>query len=83
MCETCELVTKMYSAILRYNPDLATALGNMISDTSHLLNKPDRNNVPYHKFIGSTPTEGMPHFSMPIIENAIKDFFTQNNLRLD
>ena len=83
MCETCNLLTIMYTKIDNVDSNLRTALVDMIYETAQQIPQAEKYNVAYHKVIGSTPSEGMPHSRMPIIEDAIRAFCTQNDLRLD
>lgn len=83
MCETCNLLDTMYEAIEKIDPNMRLKAQDMIYETNQRIPIEQQYNAAYHIFIGSTPTNEMPHFRMPIIEDAIKAFCTQNNLRLD
>ncbi len=83
MCETCDLLQQMYVAIDMKDLNLRINAQDMICATAKLIPESDTFNAAYHKFIGSTPSEGMPHSRMDIIEDAIRAFCTQNDLRLD
>lgn len=83
MCETCNLLDKMYVAIDMKDLNLRINAQDMIYETNQRIPIEQQYNAAYHIFIGSTPTNEMPHFRMDIIEDAIRAFCTQNDLRLD
>jgi len=83
MCETCDLLRQMYAAIDATDRIMRLKAQDMIYKTNQRIPIEQQYNAAYHKFIGSTPTNEMPHDRMPVIEHAIRSFCAEHNLRLE